>query len=178
MIAVLSTCIIACNTTKTTTKPPHQKKVYYYAGEGPNTEFYAKYSKKLGVKFKGTEDKKLIEAIAGWIGTPYVYGGCTKSGTDCSGFIKTLYKDVYNIDLNRSAYDLYKDVEEVKKKDLKFGDVVFFKISGTKISHVGLYLADNKFVHAASSKGVMVSDLTETYYTKYYYCSGRIKKLR
>lgn len=170
---ILLALICACNPSKQTSSS-HTTKNYSKNDKITEKGFYENYSKKLGVTLKGTEDKKLIMGIAEWLGTPYVYGGCTKEGTDCSGFVKTLYKEIYHVDLNRSAADLFKNVSEVRKKNLKAGDLVFFKINNKKISHVGIYISNNKFVHAATSKGVMVSDLTEAYYLKYYYTAGRI----
>lgn len=163
--------VLACNpsrnTVKTTTTP----------SSSGSTESYKKYSKIFGVEFEGSEDKKLLEELSSWIGTPYAYGGESKAGTDCSGLVQTVYKTVYNVSLYRTANDLEKNCEKVKKEDMKAGDLIFFKINSTKISHVGIYLANNKFIHA-SSKGVMVSDLIQAYYTKYYYSSGRIKNLK
>jgi murein DD-endopeptidase / murein LD-carboxypeptidase len=154
----------ACSTTAVTTT-------------ASSADFYKKYSKILGVELTGLEDKKLIEEVAGWIGTPYVYGGESKTGTDCSGMVQTIYKDVYNIKLYRTAADIVKNCNLVKKKELKTGDLVFFKINNTKVSHVGIYIGHDKFIHA-SSKGVMVNGLSEKYYTKYFYSGGRIKDLK
>jgi lipoprotein Spr/probable lipoprotein NlpC len=137
--------------------------------------FYAYYSKKLGINLTGKENKKLIKTVAGWKGTPYKYGGTTKSGTDCSGFVSQIYKEVYGIKLHRTSRDMYKnDVKRISKNNLKCGDLVFFKTSGKKVSHVGIYIADNKFIHAAS-KGVVVNSLDDSYYKKTYYKSGRVK---
>ncbi|MFA5806676.1 MAG: C40 family peptidase [Melioribacteraceae bacterium] len=171
-IAFLS---VACHTTKNTNKSSNPIAI---GSNISSSEFYKKYSKKLGVELTGKEDKKFIEAIAGWLGTPYVYGGNSKKGTDCSGFVQTLYKDIYNISLYRAAADLVKNCDLIDKKDIKTGDLIFFKINSNKVSHVGIFLNDGKFVHASSSKGVMVSDLKEKYYTKYFYCGGRIKNLK
>lgn len=162
---ILSALLTSCHIPKETTK----KDVTTERG------FYRKYSEKLGVKFEGNEDRKLIAAVTEWIGVPYKYGGCGKSGTDCSGFVNTIYKETYNYSLNRSAFDLLKDVEQIKRKDLKCGDLVFFITSGKKISHVGIYLNDSKFIHASSSRGVIVSDLNENYYAKAYSTAGRLK---
>jgi hypothetical protein len=160
--------LFACHTIKQTTTPPVSS----------DKDFYKKYSGILGVNLTGLEDKKFIEGVAGWIGTPYVYGGETKKGTDCSGFVKTLYKDVYNLNLYRTASDLVKNCDSVNKKELKTGDLIFFKINSDKISHVGIYINDGKFIHASSAKGVIVSDLNEKYYKKYFSSAGRLKKLK
>jgi cell wall-associated NlpC family hydrolase len=160
---------VACHTTKKTKSPPH--------AIADTTGFYAEYSKKLGVEFSGDEDKKLIKEVSTWIGTPYVSGGKTKQGTDCSGFVQTVYKTVYNLSLYRTAEDLVKNCDLIDKKDLKTGDLVFFKIKQKKVSHVGIYLGKGKFIHA-SLKGVMINDLSEAYYAKYFYSGGRIKNLK
>jgi lipoprotein Spr len=166
-IALASSCRIPKNTSTSNTTTT----------VASTSDFYKKYSKILGVELTGKEDAKFIEEVAAWIGTPYVYGGESKTGTDCSGMVQTIYKDVYNIKLYRTAFDLVKNCDLVKKKDLKTGDLVFFKINNTKVSHVGIYLVNGKFIHA-SSKGVMVSGLSEAYYTKYFYSGGRIKNLK
>ncbi len=139
-------------------------------------DFYAYYSKKLGINLTGKENKKLIKTVAEWKGTPYKYGGTKKAGTDCSGFVSSVYREVYGKKLHRTSRDMYKhDVSKISKNNLKCGDLVFFKTSGKKVSHVGIYIADNKFIHAAS-KGVVVNDLNDSYYKKTYYKSGRVKK--
>ncbi|MFA5781630.1 MAG: NlpC/P60 family protein, partial [Bacteroidales bacterium] len=109
-IAFLS---VACHTTKNTNKSSKSNI--------SSSEFYKKYSEKLGVELTGKEDKKFIEAIAGWLGAPYVYGGNSKKGTDCSGFVQTLYKDIYNISLYRAIADLVKNCDLIEKKDIKTG---------------------------------------------------------
>lgn len=139
-------------------------------------KFYTNYSKKWGVKLEGNENKKIIESIDSWLGTPYKYGSMTKSGTDCSGFTLNVYKESCNLKLNRSAADQVNNVTLIDKDNLKFGDLVFFKISGNKVSHVGIYINDSKFAHASTKKGVTISDLNDAYYKKYFYKGGKVKK--
>jgi cell wall-associated NlpC family hydrolase len=139
--------------------------------------FYTTYSNKLSIKLSGKEDKRLIKEVGEWLGTPYKYGGAGLTGTDCSGFTFSVFKTVYNISLYRSSADQVKNTESVSRNDLRCGDLVFFKISGDKVSHVGLYIADNKFIHASTKRGVVVNDLSEDYYTKHYLSSGRVKGL-
>jgi len=86
-----------------------------------------------------------------------------------------LYKTSFDITLAQSAADIYKEVKPVKKSALKEGDLVFFKINKKKISHVGVYIGNNKFVHASVQSGVVISDLDEPYYKKYFYKAGRVK---
>ena len=139
-----------------------------------NKDFYSYYSKELGVNLTGKEDKELIRVMAAWKGSPYKYGGTSKSGTDCSGFVGSVYSEVYDKKLHRTSRDMIKDVRKISKKSLDTGDLIFFKTSGRKISHVGIYITDNKFIHAAS-KGVVVNDLDQSYYKKAYYKSGKVK---
>ena len=138
-------------------------------------QFYNDYSDRLGIQLSGNEDRKLVSTIADWIGTPYRYGGCDKRGTDCSCFVRNVIKEVYGVDLHRSSEDMILDVNKVNKEHLRDGDLVFFKINNDKISHVGIYISDNKFAHASKKRGVVINDLNETYYNKYFYSGGRIK---
>jgi cell wall-associated NlpC family hydrolase len=110
-----------------------------------------------------------------WLGVPYKYGGNSKSGTDCSGMIQQIYKNVYGIQLHRSAFDMQKDVDLISLEKAKLGDIVFFKIDQNKVSHVGLYIGDKKFIHASTSKGVIISSLDEDYYKTRFYAMGRVK---
>lgn len=138
-------------------------------------KFYSKYSKKWGIYFKGTENKELIAKVAEWIGTPHRMGGCSKYGVDCSCFVKNVYKEVYGINLNRSSSSIYyNDLVPVKKEDLKEGDIVCFKIRGRRISHIGIYLKNNKFAHSSRSKGVTISDLNQQYFKRRYFSGGRV----
>ena len=116
---------------------------------------------------------KLYSFVNSWEGTPYKFGGMSKSGTDCSGFSNVLYKEVYGKKLPRTTKDIYGSCRKLGKGDLKEGDLVFFDIQGKKKSHMGVYLQNNRFVHASSSKGVVISDLNNPYYKKYFAGGGR-----
>jgi lipoprotein Spr/probable lipoprotein NlpC len=139
-------------------------------------EPYSIYAQKLGVKLNGNEDLNLLESMVSWKGTPYRYGGNTKKGTDCSGFVTSVYKEVYGKQLQRSSKDIVKDVKYISKNEMKAGDILFFKINGKSISHVGIYIADNKFIHASTKSGVVVNDLSQEYYQKSFYKAGRVKR--
>lgn len=131
----------------------------------------------LGFQLSSKDNIKLYQFAEEWYGTPHKMGGCSKKGIDCSCLVRTAYSDVYQINLSRSAAEMVRDISQIKKTQLKEGDLVFFKTSGNKISHVGIYLKDNKFVHTSSSKGVMISDLDEAYWKKTFCFAGRHKKL-
>ena len=137
-----------------------------------------KYAILLDMPVETINDNKLLELIESWYGTKYKYGGQTRDGVDCSGFAKAFMSSYYDITLTRSSADQYKQcATKVKKKKLKQGDLVFFKTNGSRggITHVGVYLCNNKFVHAATSSGVMISDLDEDYYKARFVSGGRIK---
>ena len=133
------------------------------------------YSQKLNIRFNGTTHKELIETVSKWLGTPYRYGSSSRKGTDCSGFVTRIYSDVYGIDLSRSSRSMFNDVQRIKKDSIRTGDLVFFK-RGPKqpIFHVGIYLKGGKFIHSATSGGVMVSSLNEPFFKNKYYAAGRV----
>ncbi len=132
----------------------------------------------LTIKLGRHDNRKLYDECREWLGVPYLYGGQEKDGTDCSGFVMQVYKAVYDRKIERNSARIFeRNCEEIDKEDLKEGDLVFFATGRTsRISHVGIYLKDGKFVHASSSRGVRVSDLSERYYVKHFKCAGRVKK--
>ncbi len=132
-------------------------------------------SVKLGMDIDLHDNHRLYTEAAQWIGTPYKYGGDTKRGADCSGFTRQLYKTVYHKSLERSSQGQQKQCKKVSKNNLKEGDLVFFSSnnSGKKVAHVGVYLKNGKFVHASTSRGVIVSSLNETYYKNHWISGGR-----
>jgi len=134
-----------------------------------------KYAALVGVTESEITNLKLYRFVDEWYAVPYKYGGKTKSGVDCSGFATNLLRDVYGIALAGSANSMYEACESVNEKNLQQGDLVFFKINSNKVSHVGIYLQNRHFVHASSSRGVVISSLDEAYYTKYFFKGGRPK---
>jgi len=136
-----------------------------------------KYAGILGVKPKDLDNIALYQFIDKWYGTNYRLGGCDISGIDCSGFVQKCYSEVYGIDLVRTAVDQFGSCKRIKRyKDAEEGDLVFFRVHSKRITHVGIYLANDYFVHASSSQGVMVSNLNEEYYHRYFAGAGRVPK--
>lgn len=135
--------------------------------------FYEKFSRILGMRLDGTEDPELLTAVDEWMGTPYRMGGCSKDGIDCSCLVRTIYEEVYGIKLTRTSRDIFAELTPVKKEDLQEGDILCFA-NRRRISHVGIYLKDGKFVHASRKDGVTISNLSETYYQKRFAGAGRI----
>ncbi|MGZ4117492.1 MAG: C40 family peptidase [Bacteroidia bacterium] len=161
----------SCRTHKETSSSTEHKKIS--ASKTKNIQ--SKYAAILHVDESKIDNVKLYSFIDEWYGVPYKYGGNNKKGIDCSNFASTLYSTVYLKPLTGSSSSIFTQCKVVSKNNLEEGDLVFFKIDGDNISHIGVYLQNNKFVHATTKKGVMVDDLDEDYYKKYYYKGGRIK---
>lgn len=133
-------------------------------------------AEKLSISNKELKNSKLYSFIDDWYGTPYKFGGCTKAGIDCSCFTSNLLDKVYGLKTGRTAGEIYKACDKIKASELRQGDLVFFIINGKNVSHVGVYLKNDLFVHSSTSRGVIISSLNEAYYKKYYYGAGRLKQ--
>jgi len=127
------------------------------------------------IRFGKLHNKSLYSFIEDWYGTPYRLGGTAKSGIDCSAFVRALYEEVYNTELLRTSGEQFESSTFISDpSELKEGDLVFFRFRSRRISHVGIYLSNGRFVHASSSRGVVISDLSEAYWTRYYAGGGRV----
>lgn len=116
----------------------------------------------------------IIATAKKYIGVPYLWAGSTPSGFDCSGFVQYVFQ-AHGISLNRTAATQYRHGTYVSKSNLQPGDLVFFQNTyKAGISHVGIYIGDGKFIHASSSKGVTISNLSSSYYVSHYYGARRI----
>lgn len=135
-----------------------------------------KYAVLMDVEVESLPSKSLLEAVDEWYGVRYRTGGNTTSGVDCSGFTVGVYSALYGMAIPRVSREQYRISTKLSTTDLKEGDLVFFNTNGRGVSHVGIYLGNNKFIHASVSKGVMVNDLFESYYLKRYIGGGRIEK--
>jgi len=130
-------------------------------------------------KWDDSKERDLLVKISkGFLGAPYRFGGVTLRGLDCSAFVKRVYS-IFDINLPRTAREQSQLGQKVSRDSLAIGDLVFFNTRRYHISHVGIYIGNNEFVHAASgrSKEVRISSLNEPYYNKRFIKAVRIKEL-
>lgn len=118
-------------------------------------------------------DSKMDDVIDTAIGTKYVSGGTTTKGFDCSGFTMYVFNKI-GIKLPHQSGAQYKMGQAIDKGDLREGDLVFFNTSGKGVSHVGIYVGNDKFAHASSKRGVTISNLSDSYYVNRYVGAKRI----
>jgi cell wall-associated NlpC family hydrolase len=132
-----------------------------------------KYAVLMNTEVESLPSKELLESVDEWYGVRYRSGGNTKTGVDCSGFTVAVYAAVYGMTLPRVSREQYRLSRKISTTELQEGDLVFFNTNGRGVSHVGVYLGNNKFIHASVSRGVMVNGLFEPYYLKRYIGAGR-----
>ncbi len=117
---------------------------------------------------------RLVQAGFQFLGVRYHLGGSEENGVDCSGLVKKLFSK-FNIELPRTSREQYQQGEKIDRDNLKMGDLVFFSSGGKRPTHVGIYVGDNKFIHAAlKAKQVIVSDLNKIWYSMRYLGARRV----
>lgn len=138
------------------------------------TNLQLKYALLLDLEVEQVTNLGLFKILDEWIGTRYRLGGAAKDGIDCSALMQILFTSLYGVALPRTAREQYDFSRKISRTELKEGDLVFFNTIGG-VSHVGMYLQNNKFVHASTS-GVTVSDLYDEYWMKKFIGVGRVEQ--
>lgn len=135
----------------------------------------SKYATMMNTYPSHIQNVKLYEYIDDWYGTPYKLGGTSKNGVDCSAFVQSLFATVYGISLPRTSSYQYTATKRISTTQLKEGDLLFFHTRRNRrgVTHVGIYLQNNKFVQASSSGGVTISDMYDPYYVQHLVGAGR-----
>ncbi|MBC7913525.1 MAG: C40 family peptidase [Pyrinomonadaceae bacterium] len=160
--------LASCKSTKTLTDSSHARNKVI---KGSLKERYAAL---LAVPEREIKNEKLYRFIDEWMGTPHVSGGMNKRGVDCSGFAVLLEKEIFDLNVPRTSRQMAESVKRKYEEELKEGDLVFFDFNGQKFSHVGVYLQNNRFVHVSTSKGVIVSNLKDGWYYKFFSRAGKL----
>lgn len=120
--------------------------------------------------------RALVAEIASWLGTPYRWGGQTKDGTDCSGLVMAVYQNVTGIKLPRVSREQSRYVAPLHDKTLEPGDLLFFAPDSdlTEVTHVGMYVGKGRMIHSSASRGVMVSDVGQSYWQTRLFNAGKV----
>ncbi|MFC0188630.1 C40 family peptidase [Fictibacillus aquaticus] len=151
------------------------------------TDYYGPYTKSAvkklqaeeGIKVDGIAGKatldalgaaknnsSIVEAAKKYEGTPYVWGGESPDGFDCSGYLQYIFDESGSAQLDRTVDEIYANGTKVENPSV--GDIVFFNIEGDGPSHAGVYIGNGEFMHASSSKGVTTAELDSSYWSQYY----------
>ena len=133
-----------------------------------------RYSLLLDIEVEAIKNQRLFEYITRWWATPYRIGGNSFDGIDCSGFVSGITLETFQKKLPRTSKEQADFCTPIKIEEIQEGDLVFFHTRRGVVSHVGMYLANNKFIHASTSVGVTISDLNETYWKNRLGKIGRI----
>jgi probable lipoprotein NlpC len=140
----------------------------------PQASIAEKYSTIMGVDRAAIQNGRLYAFIDQWMGTPYRFGGMDRDGLDCSGLSVLLEQQVYGINIPRTTGQQVNVIKRKYEEELIEGDLVFFDFDGKKFSHVGIYLQNGYFVHASSTKGVMITRLHDPSMYKHFSRAGSI----
>lgn len=131
------------------------------------------HSNNYTIQEHNTIKQRLYQSYKKWAGVHYCYGGADHSGIDCSALVQQIYKEAFHLNIPRTTKQQITIGTAVVKKDLKEGDLLFFKTS-YKGLHSGIYLQNGDFIHSSSKYGVTLSNLKNPYWKKRYYKARRL----
>ncbi|RAJ32923.1 C40 family peptidase [Pedobacter cryoconitis] len=144
-------------------------------GSRRSTVYKESRGAKAAEAMANVKSKDLYRFITDWTGVRYRLGGLDKRGIDCSGFALLLNKEIYGLNLPRRSKDQAGVIKEKNVSQLKEGDLIFFSFGGNGIDHVGVYLNHGFFVHASTTRGVIVDDLSLPAYQRVLVKAGPVK---
>jgi cell wall-associated NlpC family hydrolase len=121
------------------------------------------------------ERQKVVMAASGYLGSPYKYGGTTAKGFDCSGLVYRVYKQALHRKIPRTVKSMFSGSVPIPSDKAQAGDLVFFRIYGGRIDHVGMMISNYQFIHSAKSSGVIISDFANEYYRDRFAGIRRLK---
>ena len=136
-----------------------------------------KYAVLMDAEVEMLTNVPLLRKMEEWWGTKYCMGGDSKNCIDCSAFTGHIMEDIYHVKLPRTAQEQYNVCDKIDQSELKEGDLVFFHTGGKRsksITHVGVYIANNRFANASTNGGVTISDLNDPYWKKRFKAAGRV----
>lgn len=171
------------STSKSSVQPTNEQApgVGFYGNRSAGVEnaspIQLKYAVLLNTEVEQLQNKALLESMDQWYGTRYRMGGTSKLGIDCSAFVQAIFASAFSFTLPRTAREQYKVARKISRTELREGDLLFFNTTGG-VSHVGIYLQNNKFIHASATKGVTISDMFEPYYLKKFIAAGRVDNIQ
>lgn len=169
MIAIFGTSLPSCRSSKKSDSSFYESQIEHHKKDNGKTQKLSIGDSKMG--------KRIVKEANGWLGTPYGYGKAEKGvACDCSGMVMSVYLKTTGIKLPRNSAQQKDFCKKLKKKDVKIGDLCFFATGKDpdKVSHVGIIVDDSKFIHASTSKGVVISDMTQPYWIKTFKGFGRV----
>ena len=121
-------------------------------------------------QYSAVMDKRLAKVYQEWAGTRYRFGGTNHRGIDCSAFMQTTFIKAFGVNLPRSTAEQRYVGKAIQKSELRAGDLVFFR----RNHHVGVYIGNNQFMHASTSRGVIIESLDDGYWARTYTQSRRV----
>lgn len=174
--AILLSGLSSCSTHRSNKRTEYYRTHHKQRDKGKKKKTGGEFSGNHTFKFE-THGNKIAEEALTWIGTPYKFAGQEKGvGTDCSGMVMVIYEQIHGHKMPRNSAKQAEHCKEIEHHKVQSGDLVFFATGGdlTSVSHVGIMLDNMNFVHASSSKGVIISNLETEYYSNRLVMFGRV----
>lgn len=179
MVFALTSCVAVMTVSCGSTRPgvtTHRSQSGHEPGKGKTPSPSRNIAFDIPAGSDAVTGRLLAEAKS-WLGTPYQWGGNTRDGVDCSGFVLQVYQRSLGISLPRNSAKQREYCSPIDYGMLAAGDLIFFTGSkSSDVGHVGIYIGNGKMIHSSTSKGVIVSPLSQQYYIDHLHSYGRIER--